>query len=66
MSDGLFLKCCREAAEKHPGIKFEEMYLDTTCLNVSFTTYLSMNFTTNLMGKLCMSLCEFYHNHVFV
>ena len=29
MSDGLFLRCCREAAEKHPEIKFEEKYLDT-------------------------------------
>merc|ERR1719295_2400543 len=34
MSDGLFLKCCREEAEKHPGIKFEERYLDTVCLNM--------------------------------
>lgn len=24
MSDGLFLRCCREAAERHPEIKFEE------------------------------------------
>ena len=31
MSDGLFLRCCREAAEKHPEIKFEEKYLDTVC-----------------------------------
>jgi isocitrate/isopropylmalate dehydrogenase len=29
MSDGLFLRCCREAAEKNPEIKFEERYLDT-------------------------------------
>lgn len=34
MSDGLFLRCCREAAEKHPDIKFNEMYLDTVCLNM--------------------------------
>ena len=34
MSDGLFLKCCREAAEQHPDIKFEERYLDTVCLNM--------------------------------
>ena len=34
MSDGLFLKCCREAAEEHPEIKFEERYLDTVCLNM--------------------------------
>lgn len=35
MSDGLFLRKCREAAEKHNDIKFTEMYLDTVCLNVS-------------------------------
>lgn len=35
MSDGLFLRKCREAAEKHKDIKFTEMYLDTVCLNVS-------------------------------
>ena len=29
MSDGLFIKCCREAAEAHPEIRFEEKYLDT-------------------------------------
>ena len=34
MSDGLFLKCCREAAEMHPEVKFEERYLDTVCLNM--------------------------------
>lgn len=35
MSDGLFLQCCRQVAEKYPDIKYEEMYLDTVCLNVS-------------------------------
>ena len=35
MSDGLFLRKCREAAEKHKDVKFTEMYLDTVCLNVS-------------------------------
>lgn len=35
MADGLFLKCCREEAEKHKQIKFSESYLDTVCLNVS-------------------------------
>ena len=34
MSDGLFLKCCREAAEQHPEVRFEERYLDTVCLNM--------------------------------
>lgn len=35
MSDGLFLKKCREVAENYKDIKFNEMYLDTVCLNVS-------------------------------
>jgi len=35
MSDGLFLRCCREAAERHRDIQFENMYLDSVCLNVS-------------------------------
>ena len=35
MSDGLFLKCCRDVAEKNKDIRFREMYLDTVCLNVS-------------------------------
>lgn len=34
MSDGLFLRCCRETAQKYPHIKFEEKYLDTVCLNM--------------------------------
>lgn len=34
MSDGLFLKNCREVAENYKDIKFNEMYLDTVCLNV--------------------------------
>ena len=37
MSDGLFLRCCREAAEKHPEIKFEEKYLDTVSARLSKT-----------------------------
>lgn len=35
MSDGLFLRKCREVAENYRDIKFTEMYLDTVCLNVS-------------------------------
>jgi hypothetical protein len=37
MSDGLFLRCCREVAESYRDIKFDDMYLDTVCLNVSFS-----------------------------
>eukprot|EP00069_Balaena_mysticetus_P021100 bmy_13471T0 len=34
MSDGLFLQKCREVAENYKDIKFNEMYLDTVCLNM--------------------------------
>ena len=40
MSDGLFLQKCREVAENCKDIKFNEMYLDTVCLNVSIYSYL--------------------------
>lgn len=39
MSDGLFLRKCREAAEKYKDVKFTEMYLDTVCLNVSYSIF---------------------------
>jgi isocitrate dehydrogenase (NAD+) len=45
LSDGLFLHCARECAEKYPNIKFEEMYLDTVCLKVNFlSSFLSILF----------------------
>jgi len=34
MSDGLFLRCARDMAQKYPEIQFEERYLDTVCLNM--------------------------------
>jgi len=34
MSDGLFLRCVRDMAQKFPEIQFEEKYLDTVCLNM--------------------------------
>ncbi|CAK9302529.1 unnamed protein product [Gordionus sp. m RMFG-2023] len=33
-SDGLFLHCCRLAAERNKDIDFEEMFLDTACLKL--------------------------------
>ncbi|GMH24937.1 hypothetical protein Nepgr_026780 [Nepenthes gracilis] len=31
-TDGLFLKCCREVAEKYPEIKYEEVIIDNCCM----------------------------------
>ena len=30
--DGLFLKACREVANKYPFIKYEEMIIDNCCM----------------------------------
>merc|ERR1719297_554569 len=58
MSDGLFLKCCREAAEEHPGIKFEERYLDTVCLNmVQDPSQYDVLVMPNLYGDILSDLC---------
>merc|ERR1712099_211409 len=58
MSDGLFLKCCREAAEQHPSIKFEERYLDTVCLNmVQDPSQYDVLVMPNLYGDILSDLC---------
>lgn len=58
MSDGLFLKCCREAAEQHPNIKFEERYLDTVCLNmVQDPAQYDVLVMPNLYGDILSDLC---------
>merc|ERR1712088_1295704 len=58
MSDGLFLKCCREEAEKHPGIKFEERYLDTVCLNmVQDPSQYDVLVMPNLYGDILSDTC---------
>merc|ERR1719415_279652 len=58
MSDGLFLKCCREAAEEHPQIQFEERYLDTVCLNmVQDPGQYDVLVMPNLYGDILSDLC---------
>eukprot|EP00794_Sanderia_malayensis_P013706 gene13706-15135_t len=57
-SDGLFLTCCREAAEKNKDIKYNEMYLDTTCLNmVKDPTEFDVLVMPNLYGDILSDLC---------
>lgn len=58
MSDGLFLKCCREAAERNPDIRFEEKYLDTVCLNmVQDPSQYDVLVMPNLYGDILSDLC---------
>ncbi|XP_028132076.1 probable isocitrate dehydrogenase [NAD] subunit alpha, mitochondrial isoform X2 [Diabrotica virgifera virgifera] len=58
MSDGLFLRCCREMAKKHPEVKFEEKYLDTVCLNmVQDPTQYDVLVMPNLYGDILSDMC---------
>jgi len=57
-SDGLFLQCCREASERNPDIKYEEAFLDTTCLNlVKDPTQFDLLVMPNLYGDILSDLC---------
>lgn len=38
-SDGLFLNCCAKVASRYPSIQYNDMYLDTACLHVSYWNY---------------------------
>merc|ERR1712223_1945215 len=52
------IKCCREAAEAHPEIRFEEKYLDTVCLNmVQDPTIYDVLVMPNLYGDILSDLC---------
>lgn len=58
MSDGLFLQCCRKVAEKYPNIKYDEMYLDTLCLNmVQDPSKFDVLVMPNLYGDILSDLC---------
>uniref|UniRef100_A0A8D8S5F7 Isocitrate dehydrogenase [NAD] subunit, mitochondrial n=3 Tax=Cacopsylla melanoneura TaxID=428564 RepID=A0A8D8S5F7_9HEMI len=58
MSDGLFLRCCRDAAAKYPEVKFEEKYLDTVCLNmVQDPNQYDVLVMPNLYGDILSDMC---------
>lgn len=58
MSDGLFLRCCREMAEKHPEVTFEEKYLDTVCLSmVQDPSKFDVLVMPNLYGDILSDMC---------
>merc|ERR1712142_899542 len=58
MSDGLFLRCCREVAEQNRDIQFRELYLDTVCLNmVQDPSKFDVLVMPNLYGDILSDLC---------
>lgn len=58
LSDGLFLRCCRQTAEKYPHIKFNDLYLDTLSLNiVQDPTKFDVLVMPNLYGDIVSDMC---------
>jgi len=58
MSDGLFIRCCRQAAEEYPEVQFEEAYLDTVVLNmVQNPSKYDVLVMPNLYGDILSDLC---------
>lgn len=57
LSDGLFLKCCKETAELYPQIEFESMIIDNTCMQlVSNPQQFDVMVMPNLYGSIIDNL----------
>src|SRR5688572_17246327 len=58
LSDGLFLDCCRAVAQQSPGIEYQEMIVDNTCMQLvldptRFDTLLLENLYGDIVSDLC-------------
>ncbi|KAJ0088523.1 hypothetical protein Patl1_32127 [Pistacia atlantica] len=57
-TDGLFLKCCREVAEKYPEIVYEEVVIDNCCMMlVKNPALFDVLVMPNLYGDIISDLC---------
>jgi isocitrate dehydrogenase (NAD+) len=61
MSDGLFLRCARQAAAQYPEIQHEELIVDNTCLQLvmrpeTFDLLLLENLYGDIVSDLCAGL----------
>ena len=57
LSDGLFLDCCREVAQGYPAIRYDEMIVDNTCLQlVTRPQQFSVLLMENLYGDILSDL----------
>jgi isocitrate dehydrogenase (NAD+) len=59
LSDGLFLKCCKEVAEQYPEITYAEHIVDNTCMQLVMNPYqYDVILTENLYGDILSDLCS--------
>jgi isocitrate dehydrogenase (NAD+) len=58
LSDGLFLDCCRKIAAEFDTIKYDEMIVDNTCMQLVLDpTRFDMLLLENLYGDIVSDLC---------
>jgi isocitrate dehydrogenase (NAD+) len=59
LSDGLFLRCCKQVAEQHPEITYAEHIVDNTCMQLVLNPYqYDIILTENLYGDILSDLCS--------
>ncbi|KAH8967328.1 hypothetical protein BDL97_03G072700 [Sphagnum fallax] len=57
-TDGLFLQCCREVAEKYPDLVYEEVIIDNCCMMlVKNPALFDVLVMPNLYGDIISDLC---------
>jgi isocitrate dehydrogenase (NAD+) len=58
MSDGLFLRCCRDVAKEYPEITYGEHIIDNTCMQLVMNPYqYDVLVMENLYGDIISDLC---------
>jgi len=58
MSDGLFLRCCRDIAKDYPEITYGEHIVDNTCMQLVMNPYqYDVLVMENLYGDIISDLC---------
>jgi isocitrate dehydrogenase (NAD+) len=58
LSDGLFLDCCRRVAADFPSVKYDELIVDNTCMQLVLDpTRFDMLLLENLYGDIVSDLC---------
>jgi isocitrate dehydrogenase (NAD+) len=58
MSDGLFLRCCRDTAQLYPEITYGEHIIDNTCMQLVMNPYqYDVLVLENLYGDIVSDLC---------
>ncbi len=58
LSDGLFLRCCRDVAKEYPEITYGEHIIDNTCMQLVMNPYqYDVMVMENLYGDIISDLC---------